>query len=121
MNTRLNNETITLDKDEVFKDPKAEAIAWLRERKERRAAMESSIKEMTPSQLYRRLDWLAKHRREYGQGHNEGAVYVRDFCKKERERIKRELKRRELPTTRPGDQRVYGSGAASWQRAGGAP
>ena len=77
------------------------------------------IEEMTAEQLYRRLDWLAEHRRQHGRGNNEGAAYVRDYCKKERKRIKDELGRRDLPATRPGDQRIYGPGAAVWQKAGG--
>lgn len=78
-----------------------------------------SLEEMTIEQLYKYLDWLTKHRREHGKGNNEGAAHVRDYCKKERKRVKDELRRRDLPSTRPGDKRVYGPGAAAWQRAGG--
>jgi len=33
---QLNNETITLDKNEVFKNPKNAAIEWLQQYKERK-------------------------------------------------------------------------------------
>lgn len=79
----------------------------------------SNLEELTPDQLYKRLDWLSEHRRQHGRGRNEGAAYVRQFCKEERARIKRELKRRKLPATCPDDSRSYGPGQAAWQRAGG--
>lgn len=69
--------------------------------------------------LYNRLDWLAEHRRQFGRGRNEGAAYVRDFCKTQRKEAKAELKRLGFPATRPGDERTYGPGNANWQRAGG--
>jgi len=33
-----------------------------------------------------------------------------------RKKVKAELERRGLPTTRPGDTRVYGPGQALWQK-----
>lgn len=75
------------------------------------------FEEMTPGQLYDKLDRLAEHRRRYGRGHNEGSAYVRDYCKTMRPKVKAELERRGLPITRPDDARRYGPGCAAWQKA----
>lgn len=77
-----------------------------------------NIEEMTPAQLYRRLDWLVEHRRQHERERTAEAAYVRYFCKEERKRVKRELKCRGLPATRPDDTRCYGPACATWQRTG---
>ena len=79
--------------------------------------MPRDLTDYTPDELYDFLDRLTRHRQQHGRGHNEGAVYVREYCKEMRRKIKDELKRRELPATRPTDCRVYGPGQAAWQKA----
>lgn len=71
-------------------------------------------------QLYRALDDLVAYRRSDGCGRSPEAAHVRLYVREERERVKRELERRGLPATRPGDTRAYGPGQAPWQRASGA-
>ena len=79
-----------------------------------------NLTEETPEALYTLLDDLTTYRKAYGRGRDEAAYQVKDYCKSERSRVKAELKRRELPGTRPGDTRVYGPGTAHWQQAVGA-
>jgi len=79
-----------------------------------------NLTNQTPDDLYQALDDLTAHRRAYGRGRSPEAAYVKEYCKAERARVKAELKRRGLRLTRPGDDRVYGPGQATWQRAGGA-
>lgn len=75
------------------------------------------LTKLKPEGLYHALDELSAHRSRYGRGRTPEAAHVRDYCKAERARVKRELRRRELPATRPGDERTYGPGVAWWQRA----
>jgi len=114
MNTKLNNETITLDKNEVFKNPKAEATQWLRERKERNM----KIEEMTAEECYDMLDKLAIRRSVEGRGSSPEASHAKWYCDTMRAKVKKRLKQLGAPATRPGDGRVYGPGQAAWQRAG---
>ena len=79
---------------------------------------ERDLTDFTPNELYDFLNRLTEHRQQYGRGRSEGAAYVREYCKQMRRRIKDELKRRDLPGTRPTDCRVYGPGQAAWQKAG---
>lgn len=80
---------------------------------------ERDLTDYTPDELYDFLNRLTEHRRQHGKGRNEGAAYVRGYCKRMRHEVKDELKRRELPGTKPTDCRVYGPGQAAFQRAGG--
>lgn len=72
----------------------------------------------TPDELYSALDDLTNYRKRAGRGRSPEAYQVKDYCKAERARVKAELRRRGLPSTRPDDPRVYGPGTACWQRAG---
>ena len=74
---------------------------------------------LSTEQLYDLLDELQELRRRYKGKRSEEASQVRAFCSAERPRVQRELKARDKPATRPGDDRVYGPGCAAWQRAGG--
>lgn len=78
----------------------------------------ANLATQTPEQLYALLDDLTEYRRSDGRGRTPEAAYVREYCASERVRVKRELARRGLPATRPGDTRVYGPGVAAWQKAG---
>ncbi len=72
----------------------------------------------TPSaELYDALDRIdATVQRAVGR---QERMHTRAWARAERKRVRAELKRRGLPTTRPGDTRAYGPGQASWQRVGG--
>lgn len=77
---------------------------------------DAGLREMAAERLYRLLDDLGEYRRQDGRGRSEAAMYVRDYCARERRRVQRELRWRELPATRPGDGRVYGPGVMRWQK-----
>ena len=68
-------------------------------------------------ELYDALDALAEYRQAEGRQRTPEAAHVRLYVKEERARVKAELRRRGLPTTRPDDQRAYGPGQAHWQGA----
>lgn len=74
---------------------------------------------LTPAQLYNELDRLTEYRRQHGRGRSPDAAQARHYCNTMRAKVKRELKRLGLPTTRPDDTRAYGPGQAAWQLAGG--
>lgn len=105
--------------DDIVKDPKAEAIRWLREYNERRTAIKPQIEEMTAAQCYDELDRLAERRRTAGRGRNPAAYQARHYCRETRKAIKRRLQQLGAPLTRLDDGRIYGPGATSWQRSGG--
>lgn len=73
---------------------------------------------LTEDRLYQVLDDLRDHRERDGRGRTPEAAHVRLFCREEGKRVKAELKRRGLPTSRPDDTRRYGPGRTAWQRAG---
>jgi len=101
--------------DDVIKDSKAESIRWLQEYKERNM----KIEDMTTDQCYAELDRLAERRRTEGRGSSPEACYAKWYCDDRRKKVKKRLRQLKASLTRPGDGRVYGPGAASWQRAGG--
>jgi len=76
------------------------------------------IEEMSASQCYDELDRLAEYRRTAGRGRNPDACQARHYCGEMRKAVKKRLKQLEAPLTRPGDKRIYGPGAAAWQRGG---
>jgi len=116
MNTKLNNETITLDKDEVFRNPKAEAIEWLRQYREEKEM--KAIEEMTADECYDMLDKLKLRKSIEGRGSSPEACYAKWYCDDRRKKVKKRLKQLGAPATHPGDGRIYGPGAAPFQRAG---
>lgn len=71
-----------------------------------------------PDALYDLLDDLALTRQRVAYRRDQEATEIKAWCKAQRARVKAELRRRKLPGTRPGDERVYGLGVAGWQRAG---
>jgi len=79
------------------------------------------IEEMTAQECYDMLDNLRLKRQIEGKGSSPEAYYAKWHCDDRRKKIKKRLRQLSAPAIRPGDQRVYGPGAASWQRAGGAP
>jgi hypothetical protein len=60
-------------------------------------------------ELYDALDTADRVRSHEGQGRSPEAVQVRAWCSRQKARIRRELQRRGLPTTRP-DGRWTGVG-----------
>jgi len=77
------------------------------------------IEEMTATECYDMLDRLHTHKQIYGWGRSPDAAHARHYCNTMRAKVKKRLRQLKAPLTRPGDGRVYGPGAASWQRAGG--
>jgi hypothetical protein len=78
---------------------------------------DNGLGDYTDEALYDFLDHLTEYRRQNGRGRSPEAYHIRHYCGKMRKKVKAELKRRELPATRPGDKRVYGPGQQSWQEA----
>lgn len=58
------------------------------------------LTKLTGDELYRALFELAEYRRSDGRGRSMEAAYVRDYVRQESQRVRAELKRRGLPTTR---------------------
>lgn len=117
MNLKLSSgKEIVLD--DTVKSPKAAAIQWLQER---RSSMKPPIEQMSEQQCYDELDRLFRYRKTHGRGSNPDAAQARRYCKVLRAKVKKRLRQLEARLTRPDDERVYGPGAAAWQRAGGAP
>jgi len=79
------------------------------------------IEEMTAEECYAELDRLRLDKQIRGRGNNPDAAHVRNvYYPAMKKKVKKRLKQLGAPATRPGDGRVYGPGAAAWQRAGGA-
>jgi hypothetical protein len=79
--------------------------------------MQRDLEDYADKELYDFLDHLSEHRRRHGRGRSPETYQARHYCGKMRKKVKAELKRRNLPATRPGDKRVYGPGQARWQKA----
>ena len=77
---------------------------------------DNGLGDYTPEALYDFLDRLAEHRRQHGRGRSPEAYQARHYCGEMRGKVRAELKRRNLPPTRPGDTRVYGPGQTRWQK-----
>lgn len=77
---------------------------------------EITPEEKTADQLYALKDRL-KAKRTTGRGPD--AAHARWYKRTMLKRVNAELRRRKLPATQPGDNRVYGPGRAAFQRANG--
>jgi len=69
--------------------------------------------------LYRFKETLDRQQDQVKGRRGPGPSYTRTYCRTMRKRVNAILRKRGFPATRPGDGRVYGSGQAAWQRAGG--
>lgn len=64
-------------------------------------SLPDALAALPAADLYASLDDLRAHKSAHGRGRSPEAAYVRDFCKGEMTRVRREIRRRGLPAQRP--------------------
>ena len=69
------------------------------------------LEEMTPEQLYDRLNALSIKKARLGQRRDQYTDHTRNCYKAEQAQVRAELKRRGLKTRRPGSKRIYATAA----------
>lgn len=60
------------------------------------------LRELAPADLYGCLDLIADYRADMSGRSREEKQYMRDWARSAKAKVTRELRRRGLPTTRPG-------------------
>lgn len=119
MDFRLaNGKVIVLDKDAVFKDPRAESLAFLEALAERgngdgegKIMVGKELTDYTPDELYDELDRCSVEKARLPRRRDEGTDHTRRCWNERRKQIAAELKRRKLRIRRPGSRKALPTAA----------